>query len=413
MSNELLRTGAFVAAALALAVGAALVQPEAAAPEVLQDEGEVLFPEFRNVMDVKAIEVIAYDEDQAAALPLKVEFRKGRWVMPSHNDYPAEAGDRLEKTAGALLDLKKDVVLSDRMEDHAAFGVIDPLDTKVATLTGRGKRVTLRNEQGDVLADAILGKPVPEREGFRCVRLPGQKRVYGVKTAADPSANFGDWVEGNLLQLAGGQVRRVTVNSYSIDETFGRLMNVQRVTAVRDGGSWKVDGSRRVSASAIQAVVAAVSGIRIVGARPKPRPLAEQLRSGQLEMTLEAVMSLRQTGFFLTPTGQLLANEGEVTLETERGLIYTLRFGEIASRAAGSATAAEAPAGEGGSGETAKAQTNELDRYLFVTVRHDPLVQAKHGGAGGGERNARALNAKFADWYYVISGRDFAKIRAK
>jgi hypothetical protein len=208
-------------------------------------------------------------------------------------------------------------------------------------------------------------------------------------------------------------VRRVTVNSYSIDETFGRLMNVQRVTAVQDGGSWKVDGSRRVSASAIQAAVAAVAGIRIVGARPKPRPLAEQLRSGQLEMTLEAVMSLRQTGFFLTPTGQLLANEGEVTLETERGLIYTLRFGEIASRAAGSATAAEAPAGEGGSGEAAKAQTSELDRYLFVTVRHDPRIQAQYGGADGGERTARALNAKFADWYYVISGSDFAKIRAK
>ena len=62
-----------------------------------------------------------------------------------------DVGDRLVKTAAALMDVKKDQVRSDSPLDHARYGVIDPLDQKVAGLAGRGKRVTLR--------DAPQGRP--------------------------------------------------------------------------------------------------------------------------------------------------------------------------------------------------------------------------------------------------------------
>jgi hypothetical protein len=397
MRSELGKTALFVAAALLLVVIANWVEPEAARPEIFSDQGEPLFPQFRDVMAVKAIEVVDYDETQAVARPLKVEFRKGRWVLPSHNDYPAEAADRLAKTSAALLDLHKDLVVSDRIEDHAAYGVIDPLDMNATSLAGRGKRVTLRDEQGEVLADMVLGKAVPEHEGYRYARMPGQKRIYGVKTDADPSAGFADWVEANLLRISSDQLRKITVNSYSVDETWGRVRNLEQTVLTRQGDNWTGGGARKPGKSAIQAAVDALSSIRIAGARPKPRPLAEQLRRGRLEMTLEAVMSLRQRGFFLTPTGQLLANEGEVLVETSQGLRYTLRFGEIVSGAA------DTPTG----GESEQQDTAEQDRYMFVMVSHDP------SGAAGGERLAETLTRKFADWYYVISGEDFNKLRLK
>ena len=47
---------------------------------------------------VKSIEVVDYDESTATARPLKVEFRKSRWVIASNNDYPIDIGDRLVKT---------------------------------------------------------------------------------------------------------------------------------------------------------------------------------------------------------------------------------------------------------------------------------------------------------------------------
>lgn len=403
MKSELLKTTLFVAAALILAASANWVEPVAVRPEILSDEGELLFPEFRDVMDVKAIEVIDYNEDQAVAQPLKVEFTGNRWVLPSHNNYPAEAADRLDKTAGALLDVKKDLVVSDLIEDHAAYGVIDPLDTEVASLAGRGKRVTLRNGQDDVLADMILGKPVPDKQGFRYIRLPNHKRTYGVKTEADPSARFQDWVDGNLLRLAGSRLRKVTINSYSIDETFGRLANVQKVVLTKSGSKWTSGGTRKVSSSDTDRAVAALSAIRVVGARPKPKPLAEQLRTGQLAMTLEAVMSFRQRGFYLTQQGQLLANEGEVIAETNRGLVYTLRFGEIVTGTAGATE-----------GKTESNDTGEQDRYLLVMVNYSPQVAASYGDTSGrGESIAKSLNRRFADWYYVISGEDFARLRIK
>ena len=395
MKSEFGKTSLFVIAALALAVVAAWVEPPEANPGILIDEGEPLFPEFRDVAAVQAIEVFAYNEEEAVVRPLKLEFRDGRWVLSSHNNYPAEAGDRLAKTAAALLGLHKDMVVSDRIEDHATYGVIDPLDNAVASLAGRGKRVTLRDGRGDVLADLVLGNPVEAREGYRYVRPPGAKRVYGVKTDADPSANFGDWVEDNLLRLSSSQLRRITVNSYSIDETLGRLANLRRIVATRSGDKWTSEDTGQASQSEIQAAASALVSIRIVGARPKPRPLAEQLRAGNLELTLESVMSLRERGYFLAPTGQLLSNEGEIQADTSQGVVYTLRFGEIVS------------------GSADNAAEDGQDRYLFVTVRHDPELAQKYGGAGDGAAVARSLGRKFSDWYYVISAADFARLRMK
>lgn len=404
MRRELFITTGFAVAALALLLAASWIEPEAIRPEVFSDQGEPLFPTYRDVLEVKAIEVVDYDEEQAVARPLKVEFRRGQWVLSSHYDYPAEAGDRLAKTAAALLDLKKDLVVSDRLEDHAAYGVIDPLDMTVAGLAGRGKRVTLRDGQGRILADVVLGKPDPERQGYRYLRLPGQKRTYSVRTEADPSAEFADWIESNLLRLNAGDIRRVVLNRYLVDEGLGRLTNQERITLSREGGEWKTEGPRRLSRASIEGLIGALARLRVVGARPKPKPLAEQLKSGQpLQMTLETVMSLRQRGFFITPDGRLLAKEGELFVETTQGLVYTLRFGEVAASVAGpTASSADAP------------RAAEQDRFLFVTVRAEPPRAAPAGADGAvGERLARTLAQKFADWYYVISGKDFARLHPR
>src|SRR5258708_39114746 len=97
-------------------------------------------------------------------------------------DYRADARARLAKTAGGLLDLKKDAPVSDRVEDQSQYGVLDPLDAKNASLTGRGKRVTLRDAGGITVAELILGRSVKDKPGYRYVRLPGQKRTYAVKS---------------------------------------------------------------------------------------------------------------------------------------------------------------------------------------------------------------------------------------
>jgi hypothetical protein len=47
-------------------------------------------------------------------------------------------------------------------------------------------------------------------------------------------------------------------------------------------------------------------------------------------------------------------------------------------------------------------------------VSYDAARAAKYGDGGGdGERLARTLSEKFADWYYVISGKDFVKLHPR
>ena len=114
---------------------------------------------------MKAIEVVDYDETEAVARPLKVEFRKGRWLLASHDDYPAEARDRLAKTASALLDIRKDSPATDRVEDHTRFGVLDPLDARNPSLKAEASasRCATRGAQhwpNSCSASQSRGKPV-------------------------------------------------------------------------------------------------------------------------------------------------------------------------------------------------------------------------------------------------------------
>ena len=400
MKRESLKTLAFLGVAAALVAAAVWVEPEARKSAIFSDQGEALFPALKDPLAVRAIEVVDYDEEEAVARPFKVEMRKNRWVLSSHNDYPAEARDRLAKTAGAFVDLKKDITVSDRIEDHGRYGVIDPLDAKVASLAGRGKRVTLRNSHNEVLADFILGHSLKERAGYRYLRLSGQKRTYAVKADADPSARFEDWVESNLLRLSSADLKRITVNTYQVQEQIGRLTNVERTVLIRDKDNWSVEGGGNVNAGVVRIMVSVLGGLRVVGARPKPASLAEALKNRQpLQMSLETVMSLRQRGFFISPDGRLLANEGELLVETNNGVTYALRFGEISGAGEGK----PAPAKEG-TPKTAAAE----NRYLFVSAS-----ARRDGASEQAGQTARNLDAKFADWYYIISGADFAKLRVR
>ena len=185
--------------------------------EAFNDQGQPFFPDFKDPLACTDLEVVDYDPSTATASPFQVMFKDGKWVIPSHYDYPADAKDRLAKTAAGVMDLTKDTIRSDRAEDQEAIGVIDPLDTKTTTLKGRGKRVTLRDESEKVLADFIIGKEVKDQTGQRYVRVPGQKRTYGVNVKADLSTRFADWIETNLLKLDASHIRKIEFDNYKVE----------------------------------------------------------------------------------------------------------------------------------------------------------------------------------------------------
>jgi len=281
------------------------------------------------------------------------------------------------------------------VQDHAKYGVIDPLDQKVGSLQGRGKRVTLRDAQKAVLADFILGKAVEGKAGWRYVRVPGGKRTYAVKTDADPSARFADWVNAGLLRMPSANIRKVTIANYAVNQVTGALNQAESIVLTQDGGKWKSTPAT-VKEETARALSAALDGLKIVDARPKPPEMARDLREGQMQLSMQTALALRQFGFLLTQSGRILASDGEMTVEMANGVAYQIRFGDVAASASDT-------------GKTAGG-----DRYLFVTTSWDNARATRYGEtSGAGEKASHDLNARFADWFYVIGNGDFQKLRLK
>ncbi len=430
--NEFKKTLLFSLVAGALVATAVLYDPGARTPKIFNDQGQSFYPNFTDPQAPKVIQVVDYDEATATARPLKVEFKNKKWIIPSHYGYPADAEDRLAKTAAALIELRKDSIVSDRIEDHVKYGVVDPLDQNATSLTGRGERVTLRDDKDFVLCDFIVGKAAEGKAGYRYLRVPNQRRVYLVKSEAEISAKFQDWIETDLLKLAATDIRRIILNNYSINETLGILENVESVTLIKNKDQWAINGDGVPRKDKMEELTGALSRLRIVDVQPKPMGLSHDLKTPEgIRLSPESVLSLRQKGFFVTPAGQLLSNEGDLSLEAANGLQYTLRFGEIAPGGAGTTTDGEA-AGKEGKEPKENRQAKDIKdakepkiapknpgerRYLFIMASYNPDRARQYAEgrepSGKGKELERELRDRFADWYYIISGGDFNKLRPR
>ena len=120
-------------------------------------------------------------------------------------------------------------------------------------------------------------------------------------------------------------------------------------------------------------------------------------------------------GFFPTPDGGLLSNEGEVLVRTTEGVLYTLRFGEVVYGSG------EAVAIGNDTSDEEQSETGE-NRYVFITAEFDqtslpePQVSDTDAHASWqrrvqeGQDKAERLAARFAGWYYVIAADSYDRI---
>lgn len=436
------KTLTYVGVAIALAVIAYFATPSKITPDAFLDQGEAFFPDFTDPNAATSLEIVEIDPATGTPKPFKVHFKDGRWTIPSHHDYPADAKDRLAKTAAGVIDIHKDDFRSDLVADHEATGTVDPLDETATSISGRGKRVTIRGENDVILADFIVGKPVAGAQGMRFVRVPDQKRVYAAKIDVDLSTRFADWINTDLLEVTKANIDRVVINDYSINERSGTINQKDRIDLRRDSDHWKADKMSKgqmVDTTAIDELLATLDSLAIVGVRPKPEGLSKSLTAngGGEPISNSDMMSLQSKGYFLTRDGQLVSNEGEVQFHTADGVEYALRFGEVLYGAGLAVTAGGEDSG-GGDGEAE-------NRYLMVTTSFDPsgikeparpsnedfrtkadslLTEADRANKqlaiahdawqrtlDQGKARSEALNRRFADWYYVISAKSFDKLK--
>jgi hypothetical protein len=515
-SSVMVRTGLFLLGGLGMLLLGAAVQPRFKSSKIEPEEQRVLFPELSDASKAASLEIVSYDDELSTLHPFKVLQSGGVWVLPAHQNYPADAKEQLAAAATALVDLKMLDVVSKSPGDHETYGVIEPDPEKIKPgMTGVGQLVEIRDGSGNKLARLIVGKEDKRRVGadasgrtLRFVRKAGQDPVYRVEVDTSKfTTNFGDWIEKDLLKLSPWDVRRLGLEDYALVavESNGRvgvqldrkyrvdlayddkdakwsLLKLEAFSKEGEPKEEKLADGEELASGKLNDLRNALGDLKIVDVARKPSGLSAELKAEEsFTNDREAVTSMQQRGFLPLKTGEILSTDGETIVGMKDGVEYVLRFGAPTTVAGDSKSGEEngnkgADPEKGAAGETS-------GRYLLVMARFneqllekptlDPLPEVpadaskqeedakngdekKEGDAAekksdaaeslqkadeaeaaaqvalenrrrverenrrkqddyddkvkAAQKRVRELNGRFADWYYVVSDKEYAKI---
>ena len=393
------RTAVFVVAGLLLLGLGWAAQPRFKPATVAPAVERVLFPALTDVEKAASLEIIRYDDELATLYPFKVIKSGGVWVLPSHENYAADAKDQLAAAATELVDLKKLDVVTSRATDHEVYGVIEPDQEKIKPgMTGIGQLIEIRDAAGSKLARLIIGKEDKQSgvgggsRRLRFVRKAGQDPVYRVELDTSKfTTRFGDWIEKDLLKLTPWDVRSVELDNYSLSavESGGRLevrqQRDEKISLAYDDkeSSWVLSSfetfpdkessdpvsvalqeDEEVDSTKLNDLRNALGDLQIIDVARKPAGLSSDLKAAESFVNdVEAVSSLQQRGFLPLPSGLILSTEGETVIGMKDGVEYVLRFG------AGT-TVTDPGKADSGEGDDATAESvGTAARYLLVMAQ--------------------------------------------
>src|SRR5688572_16115641 len=105
MNKDAKRTLTFAAVA-AISVLLAVIVNFAGQPKPIEGFerlGEQFFPDFSDPTAATSLKLVSYNEESATVTEFNVELKDGLWRLPTFNNYPADAEDRLAQTASSII----------------------------------------------------------------------------------------------------------------------------------------------------------------------------------------------------------------------------------------------------------------------------------------------------------------------
>ena len=509
LSPVMRTTATYLLAGVGLLLLGAAVQPRFNAAKVQPESERILFPELSDASKAAGLRIVRYDDELATLREFKVvQSAAGVWVLPSHENYPADAKDQLAAAATELVDLKSLDVASQSPGDHENFGVIEPDPEKLKPgMTGVGELVEISDASGGKLARLVVGKEV-KRTGAaavggrpqRYVRKAGQDPVYLVELDLSKfPTDFGQWIEKDLLKLSPWDVRSVVLDDYTLAavEAGGKLrVEQQRKNRIdlayddkdakwslvkleafdpnnpsSEGKQVKLGETEELASTKLNDLKNALGDLKIIDVARKPAGLSADLKAEEsFTGDRAAVASLQQRGFLPLMNGEILSTDGETIIGMKNGVEYVLRFGATTSVATDGTKDGEKKEGADSKDADSKDDGGETSgRYVLVMARlnesllekpkleevpdapdekaaapekkepsaADALKAADEAEAKmqaaieerrrverenrlkqdeydekvkAAQKNVRTLNNRFADWYYIVSDKEYAKI---
>jgi hypothetical protein len=395
--NEGTKTGLFwVVAAVLVAIATLVAWPRGGEQtQIASMVGRELFEDFDDPLAAASMKIVTFDAGlgELRAFEVAKDRDTGVWSIPSRQGYPADGSEQMRQAATALLGLKILDVKSELPEDHEDFGVVEPDVEKLEVGDdGVGRLVTIRDEERETLVSLVIGDEVKDNPEHHYVRVPSQDLVYEVELDDSPlTTSFNAWIEDDLLQLSSLDIAGTEIRKYSVAAQLtldGRIgVDQQRAydadLSIDDTNQWSLErlivydetntGSTRslgdeetLNTTTLNQLKNALDDLKIVDVKRKPEGMSADLKADKSLMDNEqSLRSLVTQGFYPTSGRdnelEILATNGEVTVDLRDGVQYLLRFGGVAGIATGDEPEEE--------GQESEPEESGAERYLLVTAR--------------------------------------------
>lgn len=451
--NELVKTSIFVGIATLFTIGAVASRPVLAPSNPADEVGKPLFPEFTNPDQAASLSITRYDSELVTLNSLTLADSPTGWVVTSEGGYPADASEQVRIAATALIDLKVIDAFDALPSQLAQFGLVKPdVETLDITDSNVGQLVVISDAEKRPLAELIIGKADEKQPEIRFVRIPSRDRVYVVQL--DPEAfpiEFKKWIDSDLLELNPFDVTQMTFGDYTAALLQGaggggRIDRADRMEAVVDysdiDNKWTLSsyqlpqGGRltpaqlgpgeKLNETALTAARTALDELQLVDVVKKPAGLAENLRADG-KLNNEGLDTLIQNGFL--PYGvnpiKLIGDSGEINIHTKDAVKYRLLFGkqeeggedgprrflmvqvEVDRAALPPPDMTAVPELKEGDGVDVQKLAEEI---AAIKLANDRALDAYREKENAAMRKVFEMNSRFADWYYVISDKQYEKI---
>ena len=358
--TESTKTIAMAGAAAVLLVVAIFARPK---PPYVEPEGDVGKPLFAtnwtDPRDAKSMQITTFDETTQTPTDFQVALVDGKWAIPSHGNYPANAEEHVNKAANELINLKVLEIVTDKPRFHEQYGVVEPDPAKLKGLAyGVGKLVTVKDKDGNALAKLMIGKEDKptggsETSSLRFVRKAGEDPVYKVKLDGDLfSTKFADWIDPDLLDLKQHwDITKLKIHDNDLEDRPDGMAvarkgdidlayndqkgswSVDKIVNYKDGKptEGKLDADEELDTTKLNDAKQNLSSLKIADVSRKPDSLADKLKKNkEFAGDQEARDSLNRRGFIADSSKkppEIVSAGGDVTVGMKDGVEYTVRFG--------------------------------------------------------------------------------------
>ena len=392
--SESAKTFSLIGVAVLLAAVAFASRPRISTGESEGQVGQSLFPDWQDPAAAKSLQITNVDETTNSLNDFKVADVNGRWVVPSHDDYPANAEDHVFKAATSIIGVKILAVVSDAPGDQETYGVVEPNEKTLtsASFSGFGRLVVVKDAANKDLARLIIGKEDKSPGGsgpsnLRFVRRAGQDRVYRVSLDTDIlTTKFQDWVDTDILAMKQpwdvdsllfrdyASVDHAIVRKDDIDLSFDETKaawSMKKLTEYKDDQPKVVPlpAGDELDSGKINELKTNVSGLKLVNVARKPASFADKLKTGKPWMgDPDAQQSLADGGFMAVPRqkpNDVFGAGGDMKVGMKDGVEYTIRFG-------GAAMTLKGDTGEKKTAAAKNEKHTAVERVVFVTAAFNP-----------------------------------------